>query len=101
MGRQPVKSWGPVKILDKSKMRDKAKKLLMDLNLHISSSGRDVSFCSGGEIQGVPISREMYFKAKLVILDEPTNALAVSGVQKVLSFIERLKRRNSQYFCFS
>jgi len=40
----------------------------------------------------VAISRAMYFQAKLVILDEPTTALAVSGVQKVLTFIERLKK---------
>jgi len=39
----------------------------------------------------VAISRAMYFQAKLVILDEPTTALAVSGVNKVLSFITRLK----------
>jgi len=56
-------------------MRDKAKKLLMDLNLHISSPDQEVRFCSGGERQGVAISRAMYFQAKLVILDEPTTEL--------------------------
>ena len=91
MGRQPVKTWGPIKVLDKDKMRREAKKLTKDLKLHISSPDQEVRFCSGGEVQGVAISRAMYFKAKLVILDEPTTALAVSGVQKVLSFITRLK----------
>ena len=42
-------------------------------------------------MQGVAISRAMYFKASLVILDEPTTALAVSGVKQVLDFISRLK----------
>jgi len=92
MGRQPVRHFGPFKLLDKNKMRKEADRLAKNLNLHISSSDQDVSFCSGGEIQGVAISRAMYFKAKLVILDEPTNALAVSGVEKVLSFIKHLKK---------
>jgi simple sugar transport system ATP-binding protein len=91
MGRQPVKSWGPVKILDKSKMREESEKLAKDLKLHIPSADQEVRFCSGGERQGVAISRAMYFKAKLVILDEPTTALAISGVNKVLNFITRLK----------
>lgn len=91
MGRQPVKSWGLVKVLDKDKMRREAEKLARDLKLHIPSPNQEIRFCSGGEIQGVAISRAMYFKASLVILDEPTTALAVSGVQKVLSFITRLK----------
>jgi simple sugar transport system ATP-binding protein len=91
MGRQPVKSWGPIKILDKSKMRKEAERLAKDLKLHIPSVNQEVRFCSGGERQGVAISRAMYFKAKLVILDEPTTALAVSGVNKVLNFITRLK----------
>ncbi|MCK4241405.1 MAG: sugar ABC transporter ATP-binding protein [Candidatus Atribacteria bacterium] len=91
MGRQPVKSWGPIKILDKSKMRKESEKLAGDLKLHIPSPDQEVRFCSGGERQGVAISRAMYFQAKLVILDEPTTALAVSGVNKVLNFITRLK----------
>jgi simple sugar transport system ATP-binding protein len=91
MGRQPVKSWGPIKILDKSKMREESEKLAKELKLHIPSMDQEVRFCSGGESQGVAISRAMYFKAKLVILDEPTTALAISGINKVLNFITRLK----------
>jgi len=92
MGRQPIKSWGPIQILDKSKMREEAERLAKNLKLHISSADQEVRFCSGGERQGVAISRAMYFKAKLVILDEPTTALAISGVNKVLNFIAKLKK---------
>ena len=75
-------------------MRREAGKLAADLKLNIPSMDQEVRFCSGGEMQGVAISRAMYFKASLVILDEPTTALAVTGVQRVLSFIERLKEQN-------
>ncbi len=46
---------------------------------------------SGGERQGICIGRAMHFDADLIILDEPTVALAVKEVGKVLSFIERIK----------
>jgi simple sugar transport system ATP-binding protein len=91
MGREPVKSFGFVKWLNKKKMRDEAIKLSRKLKLNIPSPDQEVRFCSGGEMQGVAISRAMHFKASLVILDEPTTALAVSGVKQVLEFIKRLK----------
>jgi simple sugar transport system ATP-binding protein len=34
----------------------------------------------------------MYFKARIVILDEPTTALAVGEVEKVLDFMRRVKQ---------
>ncbi|MGF1624820.1 MAG: ATP-binding cassette domain-containing protein [Alphaproteobacteria bacterium] len=47
---------------------------------------------SGGERQGICIGRAMYFDADLIVLDEPTVALAVKEVRKVLNFIEEIKR---------
>jgi simple sugar transport system ATP-binding protein len=46
---------------------------------------------SGGERQGIAIGRAMHFDADLIILDEPTVALAVKEVQKVLDFMRRIK----------
>jgi len=91
LGREPTSGFGPFRVLDRQRMARDAEKLLRDLRLHISSVDQEARFCSGGEMQGVAISRAMHFKASLVILDEPTTALAVTGVQTVLSFIRRLK----------
>lgn len=41
---------------------------------------------SGGERQGLAIGRAMYFRAEVVVLDEPTTALAVNEVEYVLNF---------------
>jgi simple sugar transport system ATP-binding protein len=46
---------------------------------------------SGGERQGIAIGRAMYFDADLIILDEPTVALALKEVQKVLDFVRKIK----------
>jgi simple sugar transport system ATP-binding protein len=50
-----------------------------------------VSMLSGGERQGVAIGRAMYFQAELIILDEPTVALSLKEVQKVLNFVHKIK----------
>ncbi len=50
-----------------------------------------VSRLSGGERQGVAIGRAMHFDSDLIVLDEPTVALALKEVQKVLDFIRSIK----------
>jgi simple sugar transport system ATP-binding protein len=91
LGRELTASIGPFDFLDKSTMREEAETLTRELGLDIASPNQEVRFCSGGEKQGVAIARAMYFDADLVILDEPTTALAVTGVREVMKFIEQLK----------
>lgn len=50
-----------------------------------------VSDLSGGERQGIAIGRAMHFDADLIVLDEPTVALAVREVSKVLNFVHGIK----------
>jgi simple sugar transport system ATP-binding protein len=50
-----------------------------------------VSKLSGGERQGVAIGRAMHFDAELIILDEPTVALSLKEVAKVLNFVHKIK----------
>lgn len=50
-----------------------------------------VAQLSGGERQGIAIGRAMHFNADLIVLDEPTVALAVAEVRKVLDFIRAIK----------
>jgi len=48
---------------------------------------------SGGERQGVAIGRAMHFEADLIILDEPTVALSLKEVRKVLNFVHKIKEK--------
>jgi simple sugar transport system ATP-binding protein len=90
MGREPVNCAG---FLKKQKMNE-CIKILHHIGLSIKSPDLLVGSLSGGEKQGVAIGRAMYFKAKLVLLDEPTRALSVKEVQTVLDFVKELKEAN-------
>lgn len=90
MGREPVTRAG---FLDKQKMND-CMVPLRNLGLSIKSPDQLVMTLSGGEKQGAAIGRAMHFNAKIVILDEPTRALAVREVQSVHEFVRGLKKLN-------
>src|SRR6266403_2283814 len=51
----------------------------------------NVSQLSGGERQGIAIGRAMHFEADLIILDEPTVALSLKEVAKVIDFVHKIK----------
>lgn len=51
----------------------------------------EVKVLSGGERQGLAIGRAMHFQSNIVILDEPTTALSLKEVNKVLDFIGQIK----------
>jgi len=57
----------------------------------VFSSDSVVARLSGGERQGVAIARALYFKADLMILDEPTTALSLTESEKVFDFMRRAK----------
>ena len=90
MGREISRGGG---FLDEKAMDEESMNALTGLGLNIRSSEIPVSKLSGGERQGVAIARALHFNAKLVILDEPTVALAVKEVQEVLEFIRHMKSK--------
>ncbi len=49
---------------------------------------------SGGQRQAVAIARAVYWNARLVIMDEPTAALAVPEQRKVHELVQTLRQQN-------
>ena len=91
IGRQITNKLG---FLNIKKEKEETNKIMHDLmgfrGIGVSADSV-IKTLSGGERQGVAISRAMYFEAELVILDEPTMALSLQEVKKVLKFIQNIK----------
>ncbi|MEO5757637.1 MAG: ATP-binding cassette domain-containing protein [Mesorhizobium sp.] len=93
LGREPTKKLFGLfpGFVDKAEMDRQAAKMIERLGAHLPSINRAVGSFSGGQQQTVAIARALTFNPKLVIMDEPTAALAVREVQSVLDLIRRLK----------
>jgi simple sugar transport system ATP-binding protein len=91
VGRQITDRWGFINIKEQKRIAQEI--LLNTIGFRGVGIGVDstVKLLSGGERQGIAIGRAMHFNADLIILDEPTVALAVKEVRKVLDFVRRIK----------
>ena len=91
LGREPTKNLGLLKLLDFKKIKELTEAHLDKLKINVKSADQKVEELSGGQRQAVAIARSTAFNAKVVIMDEPTAALAIKEVGKVLDLINSLK----------
>jgi simple sugar transport system ATP-binding protein len=91
VGRQITNRFGFIDV--KKEKAVAAEMLLKSIGLRGAGITADstVKELSGGERQGIAIGRAMHFNADLIVLDEPTVALAVKEVRRVLDFVRRIK----------
>ncbi len=82
---------GLIRMLDEKKMLGESKSALDSLDIHFPSLQQPIESLSGGQRQAVAIARAVYWDARLMIMDEPTNNLGVPEQQKVLELIRRLR----------
>ncbi|MEP7284228.1 MAG: ATP-binding cassette domain-containing protein [Chloroflexota bacterium] len=91
IGREIVNRFG---FIDVKKEKEIAREIMLN-TIGFRSKGitvdSNVSQLSGGERQGIAIGRAMYFEADLIILDEPTVALSLKEVAKVINFVHKIK----------
>ena len=88
LGREPQKGFGPFKWLDVKRADEMARSALHQLGVRwergLDERGVNIS---GGERQSLAIARAMFFGSSLLVLDEPTSALAVRQAGRVLDHI--------------
>ena len=95
LGREPTRSvlGLPLGTIDRARIEAEAERMIARLGARIPGVRHLVGTLSGGQQQSVAIARALTFEPKLVIMDEPTAALAVREVDHVLDLIRELKRQ--------
>jgi simple sugar transport system ATP-binding protein len=92
---------GIFSLLDRRHMEREAQHLLDRLKIDISSIRSNVESLSGGQRQSVAIARATAFNAKVIIMDEPTAALSVAAISKVLDLVRELKAQGRSIILIS
>jgi ABC-type sugar transport system ATPase subunit len=90
LGQTPKSGWG---VLDWNEMRSRARGLLDSLDSHDIDIDARVSSLSVANRQRVEIARALSQEAKVLIMDEPTAALAEADVERLMDIVTRLKSR--------
>jgi simple sugar transport system ATP-binding protein len=82
---------GKLGFLDKAAMRRRTGEAFASLGVGLQSGQAAVATLSGGQRQGVAVSRAVTWASKVVFMDEPTAALGVVQTRAVLDLIRRVK----------
>ena len=93
LGRELVTRVAGLPFLRRAEMKSRVTALLAELEAHIADPDAPVGSLSGGQRQAVAICRALNLDARLIIMDEPTAALAVAETRKVLGLTRRLAER--------
>ncbi len=91
LGRELSNRFGLLKI---GTMKRETHRLMVEAMEYTSSAVNPdavIKTFSGGEKQGVAITRALYFHAELVILDEPTMGLSLQETRKLIDFVRGIK----------
>jgi len=93
LGREAKRRYfgGLIKTLDDRLMLRESAAALESLEIHFPSLTEPIENLSGGQRQAVAIARAVYWDARLMIMDEPTNNLGVPEQHRVLELIRKLR----------
>jgi simple sugar transport system ATP-binding protein len=93
LGREVVRGGvlGKLGFLDKRAMRRRADDQFRELGVNLQDTGARVAAMSGGQRQGIAVSRAVTWASKVVFMDEPTAALGVVQTRNVLDLIKRVR----------
>jgi simple sugar transport system ATP-binding protein len=92
LGREVMTRIFGLPAVDRRRMRREASDTLRVLDIRINRLNLPLRTLSGGQRQAVAIARAIHWKAKVLIMDEPTAALGVPEQRKVKALVRSLKQ---------
>jgi len=102
LGRELVNAkLGPISVMNKHRMEKETQRLLDRLKIDVPSVRANVQRLSGGQRQAIAIARATAFNTKVTIMDEPTAALSVAAISKVLDLVRELKAQGNSIIIIS
>jgi ABC-type sugar transport system ATPase subunit len=93
LGKEIVKKYLGLEVLQNKAMKKGALKFLDEVGIQIDDPDRIVEELSGGQRHAVAISKGAFWTDKILILDEPTAALGVHQTSGILNMILKLKKK--------
>jgi D-xylose transport system ATP-binding protein len=90
MGREIVKKYFGIPVLQEKAMYAAVETALMNAGTRIPSLRTNVEHLSGGQRQAIELNRFVHWGGKLVLLDEPFAALGVEQTRRGLDMIKRV-----------
>jgi simple sugar transport system ATP-binding protein len=95
MGREVLRGGllGKLGFLDKPEMHRRAADAFKTLGIGLQDSKAPVATMSGGQRQGVAVSRAVTWASRVVFMDEPTAALGVVQTRHVLDLIRNVREQ--------
>jgi D-xylose transport system ATP-binding protein len=90
MGREIVKRFLGIPVLQEREMEAVTAKAIADAGTRIPSLRTNVEHLSGGQRQAIELNRFVHWGGKLVLLDEPFAALGVEQTRRGLDMIKKV-----------
>jgi simple sugar transport system ATP-binding protein len=84
---------GRLGFIDKQAMRAKSRDAFTSLGVALQDTSAPVATMSGGQRQGIAVSRAVTWASKVIFMDEPTAALGVVQTRNVLDLIARVREK--------
>ena len=90
-----ITRFGPIKLLDKPKMRDLTRQYLDEINVNVPNINAEVGQLSGGQRQAIAVARATRSNADILLLDEPLAAMGARESRLIINLVRGLASTRS------